>query len=100
MLLFLKIRQPTRSTLTDTLFPCTTLFRSRAVHDSKAREHREACLVEEREVGVVQRVVTEPEAQRIEDRVARFVALGRLAEIMREEEVGAEAHARLRPDPR
>src|SRR3546814_18240976 len=32
MFFFLMIRRPTRSTRTDTLFPYTTLFRSRADH--------------------------------------------------------------------
>src|SRR3546814_2883887 len=31
------IRRPPRSTRTDTLFPYTTLFRSRAAHDQRAR---------------------------------------------------------------
>src|SRR3546814_12239319 len=31
---FLMIRRPPRSTRTDTLFPCTTLFRSSLIHDN------------------------------------------------------------------
>src|SRR3546814_10235507 len=35
---FLMIRRPPRSTRTDTLFPYTTLFRSRAGHDGSVGE--------------------------------------------------------------
>src|SRR3546814_9371781 len=40
---FLMIRRPPRSTRTDTLFPYTTLFRSRPkfIHEEKLRAHRD-----------------------------------------------------------
>src|SRR3546814_8588906 len=38
MFFFLMLRRPTRSTLTDTLFPYTTLFRSRASQRAFVRE--------------------------------------------------------------
>src|SRR3546814_18772969 len=45
--LFLMIRRPPRSTRTDTLFPYTTLFRSRQSHprawDAVQRQRRQAC---------------------------------------------------------
>src|SRR3546814_9231937 len=37
------IRRPPRSTRTDTLFPYTTLFRSRDCHDRRCRRHRQLC---------------------------------------------------------
>src|SRR3546814_6658998 len=40
MFFFLIIRRPPRSTRTDTLFPCTTLFRSKAVERGGARARR------------------------------------------------------------
>src|SRR3546814_4822787 len=40
------IRRPPRSTLTDTLFPYTTLFRSDEVADVQARRRRVAAVVE------------------------------------------------------
>src|SRR3546814_20558585 len=40
MIFFLRIRRPPRSTRTDTLFPYTTLFRSKAVHAELADDLR------------------------------------------------------------
>src|SRR3546814_7615646 len=45
---FLMIRRPPRSTRTDTLFPYTTLFRSRAGHGTQVAPHRAAVLLDER----------------------------------------------------
>src|SRR3546814_13634985 len=39
---FLMIRRPPRSTRTDTLFPYTTLFRSRLIRNAKERRPRSA----------------------------------------------------------
>src|SRR3546814_4469755 len=45
MIFFLMIRRPPRSTRTDTLFPCTTLFRSHAeVHPDAQSQPRAAAL--------------------------------------------------------
>src|SRR3546814_16627576 len=41
LLFFLMIRRPPRSTRTDTLFPYTTLFRSRRDHQIQGRWHAE-----------------------------------------------------------
>src|SRR3546814_6935197 len=43
MFLFLMIRRPPRSTRTDTLFPYTTLFRSRRRGDGRGRSVRRLC---------------------------------------------------------
>src|SRR3546814_6380563 len=51
---FLMIRRPPRSTRTDTLFPYTTLFRSKGL---ERREHAGARRVAERMPGVVGRMI-------------------------------------------
>src|SRR3546814_14738091 len=43
---FLMIRRPPRSTRTDTLFPYTTLFRSRHQHEQKRHPIRTWCCLE------------------------------------------------------
>src|SRR3546814_7554470 len=48
------IRRPPRSTLTDTLFPYTTLFRSLLLARAEARrQHEEAAIGEEAVVGAI-----------------------------------------------
>src|SRR3546814_7801270 len=45
------IRRPPRSTRTDTLFPYTTLFRSRAVGDAQIEEEIDGEIAEEKPAG-------------------------------------------------
>src|SRR3546814_20869361 len=65
MFFVLMIRRPPRSTRTDTLFPYTTLFRSRLrveEHDRRWGHEIAAALLEQHEVGVGAPVVVDARA--------------------------------------
>src|SRR3546814_4697656 len=79
---FLSLRRPPRSTLTDTLFPYTTLFRSRH-HRSEWRRQRNHEAGAARDLAVGKQLLERPIgferrrriAQRREDRITRRVRL-------------------------
>src|SRR3546814_99514 len=113
---FLMIRRPPRSTHTDTLFPYTTLFRSREVLHARGQANVRQCLLDpalalgavhaavaQRHVAVVEQVQVRDQVEALEDEADLVVAqlaariVGHAADVLPVEQVGAPVNVSSRP---